>query len=95
MNRITIKDLNIAVERLNEALNMPMEYSTQSDTFKANVGHYTIDRAYGGFSLYQVANASGGVHDIFHCGHVSARDLFNRLHAMIEGVNAGVRHASI
>ena len=88
VNRITIKTLDAVVARLNAVLNMPATYSEKGTTLGANVGHHTISRAYGGFALHRVSAESGSVSDVFRCGHVTARDLYNRLHAMLEGIAA-------
>lgn len=89
MNRITIKDLRIAANRLNVETNGPLEQSTRIDgRYSANVGNYHISQAYGGYSLHLMSNTSGGVHDVFHCGHVPARDLYNRIQGMFAGLGA-------
>lgn len=92
MNRITIKDLRIAANRLNLELDKPAEYCGPrvDGQFNANVGHYSISQAYGGYSLHQVCNTSGGVRDVFQCGHVTGRDLYNRIHGMLAGIGAKV-----
>ena len=72
MRRITEKMLEARVATLNmlKGFENP-EYST--------IGAYTLDYAYGGVSLHQYRNESGGINDVFSCGHVPKRDLFNRI----------------
>lgn len=90
MNRITVKDLRAAVTRLNLELGMPAEYSSPrvEGRFNANIGHYHIGQAYGGYSLEQVSNTSGGINSVFNCGYVPARDLYNRIQGMFAGIGA-------
>jgi hypothetical protein len=82
--RITQKDLETAVKRLNLALDRPLV--SYSDDGTAMVGNYHIDHAYGGVSLHKMVNARGGVTDIFGCGHIAKRDLYNRIHAILVAV---------
>lgn len=78
--RITEKDLNIMVKRLNRLTGYgeSPSYST--------IGAYTLDHAYGGVSLHQYANESGAVHDVFRCGHIPKKDLYHRICAFINGI---------
>lgn len=88
MNRITRKDLYACALTLNEALRMPVTYSATDGSRNSNPGHYTISCAYGGYSLHQVCDTSGGIRDVFNCGHVAARDLYNRIRSMMTGIEA-------
>lgn len=58
MNRITIKDLQCMVDRINTVTGSPMQSWTDG---KANVGNYHLDWAYGGVALDRMYNTSGGV----------------------------------
>lgn len=49
---------------------------------KQGAGLYRIDYAYGGVSLEEKESGN----DVFHCGHVSKRELYNRINAFIEGI---------
>ncbi len=72
MERITEKMLESRVEWLNNLKGFKNpEYST--------IGSFVIDYAYGGVSLHQYSNKHGGVNDVFSCGHIPKRDLFNRI----------------
>ena len=55
-----------------------------ADAKYSTVGAYTLDGAYGGWELQQYANEHGGVSVISKGGHVSKRELYNQLGAMIE-----------
>lgn len=94
MNRITDKYLEAVVARINAAMGTPCEPYTQNADghgFRANIGCYHLSHAYGGVSLHQMSNASGGVRDVFGCGHVPKRDLGNRMHAFLAGIDTAVR----
>lgn len=88
MARITRKDLEPLVARLNRETNSPMDPWTRGEDGKlrANIGNFHLSGAYGGWSLHRMVNESGGVSDVFSCGHVPARDLYNQLHAYLRGI---------
>ena len=95
MTRITRKQLETAVDTLNEMTGSPLEpYSKVGDKWVANVGNYHISGAYGGFSLHRMVNDGGGVKDIFYCGHVPARELFGLIRAYRYGIHMGLENAS-
>lgn len=58
-DRITINTLKARCATLNRITKSPPEYWTSNadGTLTANIGHYYIDRAYGGFSLERITNA--------------------------------------
>ena len=88
MNRITQKDLEAVVTRINKTTGNPTESYIRGEDgrYHAQIGNYHISGAYGGVSLHQMANDGGGVHDVFSCGHVTKRDLYNRMQAFINGL---------
>ena len=88
MSRITIKDLNAVCERLNRITGSPLVGYVKGEDgkYQSQVGNFHISRAYGGYSLYRMANKAGGVSDVFYSGHVPARDLYNQMHAFIRGI---------
>ncbi len=55
---------------------------------KSTVGNYHLDHAYGGVSLFQMDNESGGVRDVLQCGHVSKPQLYSLMHAFLRGIDA-------
>jgi hypothetical protein len=90
--RITRKHLQPAIDRLNRETNSPASPWARRDEDgrrRANIGNYHLSQAYGGFSLHRMVNESGGVSDVFSCGHVPARDLYNQLHAFLRGIEFG------
>lgn len=84
--RITQKDLQATCDRINRMLDQPLEpYVRIEGKLVANIGCYHLDHAYGGVALYQMDNNVGGVRDIFG-GHLTKRDLYERMHAFIKGL---------
>lgn len=88
MERITIKHLRGLCETLNRMTDHALEpYTRDADgKLRANVGNYHIHSAYGGHTLHQMANESGGVRTPLSCGHVPARELYNLMHAYLNGI---------
>tara|TARA_R100001143_G_scaffold11500_1_gene13206 strand:- start:15 stop:317 length:303 start_codon:yes stop_codon:yes gene_type:complete len=88
MDRIRQSDLKYLAGLINQATNSPVEPWTRDETGKltANIGNYYISGAYGGVSLQRNVNLSGGCTDVFNCGHVPKRDLYNRMRAYLAGL---------
>jgi hypothetical protein len=88
MNRITDKDLQAVVDRINRIMKTPMQpYAKDaSGKMRAQIGNYHLSHAYGGVCLHQMSNASGGVRSILHSGYVPKRELYNAMHAYIAGL---------
>ena len=88
MTRITIKNLRRLCETLNKITGSPTTPYTRLEdgTLRGNIGHFYIDCAYGGYSLERMLE-TGGCTVIFNCGHVPARDLYNRIHAFIAALD--------
>lgn len=89
MERITIKTLRILCDRLNRVTGSPMEYSKPHQAgvpFFSNIGNYHISQAYGGYCLHRVHNTVGGVSSPLSSGHIPARDLYERMHAFLRGI---------
>ena len=84
MDRITQKQLEFMCDRINVAHKPPAApYARIDDKLIGQVGNYHLSGAYGGVCLHQIANESGGARDVFSCGHVPKRDLYNRMHAYL------------
>lgn len=79
--RITEKMLQARVNYLNRMKGFEPEevkYNT--------LGAFVLDYAYGGVALHRVLTEGGGVSDVFNSGHISKRDLFNRISALRQGI---------
>lgn len=89
--RITEAHLKAEVEWLNKMTGNPTYPYTRDDSgqLKANIGNYHISHAYGGVCLHQMVNEGGGVRDIFNCGHITKRDLAERISAYMLGIEHG------
>ena len=87
--RITNKDLAAVLSRINRETNSPLSPYTLTDgKHTANIGNYHLSGAYGGVSLHRMVNESGGISDVFGCGHVTKRELYTQMHAFLRGLNA-------
>ena len=84
MSRITDKDLQAVVDRINRTTGSPAAYRDADGTIACR--HFSISHAYGGVSLHRTSNTSGGVADVFGCGHITKRDLYERMHAYLRGI---------
>lgn len=84
--RITEKDLQAMCDRINRMLDKPLDpYARTEGNSGANIGCYHLSHAYGGVALHQMVNDGGGVRDIFG-GHMPKRELYERMHAFIKGI---------
>ena len=87
-SRITMYHLEDAVRRINGEL---VGYTTDNPNDlppEKRVGCCYLQGAYGGWTLERIVNESGGCSHVFGCGFVSKRDLYNRMHAMLDGIEA-------
>lgn len=79
--------LNAQVERLNTITNSPLSpYAREGERNVAQVGNFHISGAYGGVALHRVENESGAGSDVFKSGHVTKRELSQRIDAYIAGI---------
>ena len=93
MQRITEKQLQAVVDRINRETNSPMATYTNTvidgkSSYDANLGNYHLSFAYGGVSLHRMCNKGGGVQDVLRIGHVSKRELYNHCHAFLRGLDS-------
>ena len=90
--RITRAHLDAKCATLNRMTKSPVEPSRMVDGKRtANVGNYHISGAYGGYSLHRMSNESGGVSDVFDCGHIPARELAGLMSAYTAGLYDATR----
>jgi hypothetical protein len=90
MQRITEKQLESLVQWVNELTNSPATSYTRAEDGKlsANIGNYHLYYAYGGVNLHRMTNTGGGVNTPLGEGTRTKRELFNQLHAFINGLRA-------
>lgn len=90
--RITRSFLEAKADRLNSMMGAPVEpYRMANGKVVANVGNYHISGAYGGYCLHRMCNESGGVSDVFSCGHIPARELAGLMSAYTAGLYDATR----
>ena len=89
MERIRQKDLEYLVDRINEATGSPMSPYTKSENppYKANIGNYHLDYAYGGVKLVRMVNEHGGIQNISRNGFGTKRELYNWMQAFLAGMS--------
>lgn len=85
--RITRAHLEAKAATINSMTKSPAEpYRKTDDKLTANIGNYHISGAYGGYCLHRMSNESGGVFDVFNCGHIPARELAALMSAYTAGL---------
>jgi len=77
MERITTKDLEAIVVRLNTITCNPQEpyLRDTNGRLRPNAGNYSLDQAYGGNKLVQMLDG-GGSRDVSTIGYASKRAIF-------------------
>jgi len=88
MEQIKKADLERQVTRINRITNSPQEPMTigKDNKTQFNSGCYSLDGAYGGWGLVRMTLAGGSGEDEVIAGHHSMRDLYNRMNALITGL---------
>lgn len=90
-NRITQKDLEAVIARINRITKSPEtpHAKTPEGKYISNVGNYHLSMAYGGYNLQRITNECGGTTCPLGTGHVTKKELYNLMHAFIRGLDAG------
>lgn len=83
MKTITKSFLEAQVLRLNKLTNNPEQRYVNGI---AQIGCYHLSGAYGGYALHQMSNSGGGVSEPLYTGHISKRELSDRIFAFIRGI---------
>lgn len=88
--RITDKQLDALAKRINEVTGSPLQSWVRDENGKnvAQVGNYHISHAYGGVCLHRMSNTGGGVTTVLGYGHCPKRELFEKMHAFLAGLEA-------
>jgi len=82
--RISIKDLELQVKRINKLTNSPeTPWRKEDGKMKANIGNFHLDEAYGGIKLVRMVTEGGGINIITRNGYGTKRELYLQLDAMI------------
>lgn len=89
MYRVTEKQLNEAIKYLNKLMDTPVERHTFKDgKYRANIGNYHLDCAYGGYMLVQTVTEGGGIRNVSNGGYGTKRELLSFIHAYRDGILA-------
>ena len=85
MERITEKQLDALVKRINDMTDSPEASYTKNGRgrLQANIGNYHLEFAYNRVGLSRMVNTGGGVETIFNGG--TKRELYDQLHAFLKG----------
>jgi hypothetical protein len=91
MQRITNKDLERLIARINDALGVPQEpYQETRDArggLIANAGTCYLAGAYGGVRIEQMC-AGGGSRDLLSSGYGTKRAVYDQARAWLDGFDA-------
>lgn len=89
--RVRQSDLEARVNRINRTLGLPEEpYKAErgpNGELQGNPGTYKLDGAYGGWALTRMAR-DGGTGEATVLTRGSARDLYDRMGAFLDGIEA-------
>jgi len=87
MQRITDKQLEAVVTRINKMTNQPeTPWRQENGKNIANIGNYHLDFAYGGVKLVQMVSDGGGERDVLTMGFCTKRELYYAMFAFIAGM---------
>lgn len=87
--RTTPAHLESLVARINSLTNSPTQpYSEVNGKFSPNANCYHLDYAYGGVMLVRMSSTPGctGISTPLGTGHISKRDLYERMTAFVRGL---------
>jgi hypothetical protein len=89
VKRITQKDLEAVVERINrlQGANLAPYSKLPDGNYRANIGTYHLSYAYGGVSLHRMQSEGGGVDDVFRSGHIPKLKLYYMMQAYVSGLS--------
>jgi len=87
MSRVTIKNLEFLVERINKLTGSPLTPWERIDgKLQANIGNYHLDQAYGGIKLVRMDTLGGGISIVTRNGYGTKKELYYQLDAIITGL---------
>lgn len=87
MKRISTKDLELLVERLNRITKSPLHTWTKSEgKLTASIGNYHLESAYGGWRLCRIVSVGGSTQDVLCTGYTTKRKLYDLISAYIGGI---------
>lgn len=87
--RITLKDLESIIDRLNKVTNNPLKtyvFDEKSGKYLSQAGNYHLAGAYGGYELQQMVNEGGGVSCPLNTGYTTKKALYYAIDNYLRGV---------
>jgi len=88
MKRISEKDLEAVIKRINIILKAPLEpYVKTGSKFKAQIGNYHLAIEGGGFHLQKMSCKNGSVSRILY--GATKTELYNNIQSFISGLYEG------
>lgn len=95
-NRITQKDLDGMVERINKITGSPLSPYTKNEQgqCKPNAHCYHLDWAYGGVCLVRMCDYGSGITSISQIGFATKRNLYNWMSAYLNGLQTQITEAA-
>tara|TARA_R100001163_G_scaffold33968_1_gene26289 strand:- start:24623 stop:24919 length:297 start_codon:yes stop_codon:yes gene_type:complete len=86
--KITIKDLESKIDRLNTITNNPLKSYLQNEQgqYESQVGNYCLAGAYGGYELHQIVNTGGGITTPLNTGYTSKKALWYAIDNYMSGI---------
>lgn len=92
--RITKFVLEQMIDTLNRITGSPLKaWETVDGNLTANVGHYFLQGAYGGWQVQKIVTDGGGTVHISE-GYKSKREVYEFLRAYMDGIVEGVKVAN-
>jgi hypothetical protein len=90
MSRVTKRNLEGLVERINKITNSPLvPWRRNNDgRLRANIGNFHLSGAYGGYAVHRMVTDGGGIEVAFGGGYAPKRELWELGQAYINGLQA-------
>ena len=87
--RITLKDLESIIDRLNKVTDNPLKPYVLDETsgkYLSQAGNYHLAGAYGGYELQQMVNEGGGTTSPLNTGYTTKKALYYAIDNYLRGV---------
>lgn len=89
---ISEKTLEAVILRINVLAGTPQTYMSEVNGKRIiNIGHYHLDKCYGGYKLVQTDSDGSGIRAITKSGYTTTCNLYHEMHAFLTGLEANKR----
>jgi hypothetical protein len=96
MERITEKNLQGLCDTLNRMKGAPeVGWIREGKRNVAQVGHYCLDMAYGGYRIVRICSEGGGIETPISDGFDTKRECYEKACSYIKGMRDGDRYKRI